>query len=464
MRYILKKIINFTICLFFIFSTMTIFFTLPTYADDLSPQIWTTDEDGINKNDFKPESIVYINGEGFSTDTTVTIEVTRPDGEVDSGTITTNSNGEFVFEYDLDGIEGNYTVYTTDGANDASCIFTDLFPPITYRDNNHDNRISVFHPGDSIYCAIDAGCKSKFIWKNTTGKVVHEHPSSGWLTGGGPYYDSYELPLDAEIGTWTITRKYKCCSFFGCYESTTTRKFYVVSDSIIITKEDAHVNKLCESLFTDNNFENSEKLHTKYKDIYILFVGWRLDQKRSYLKFDLPSISPGKEITSATLHMYRSCGDPSAMVNVYDVGSDSWSESTVTWNNKPTSSELIDTQDVGLSGDDWYTWDIKNAVINEYSNGDKELNLEVRLDQNEVGKHQDFFSSEENDQSAYRGPFIQITMQDASQPVGGFIIPVDKTALAQVYDSGSLSTLLVTMISLIFILMVTAIFIYKAKN
>ena len=51
-----------------------------------------------------------------------------------------------------------------------------------------------------------------------------------------------------------------------------------------------------------------------------------------------------------------------------------------------------------------------------------------------------------------------------SGTVGGFIIPVDKTALAQVYNSGLLSIFLVIMISLIFILMVAAIFVYKAKK
>lgn len=408
------------------------FFVSSVAADNISPNIWTTDEYGIPKNDFEPESIVYVNGEGFEFDATVTIDITRPDGEVDSGTIITNSNGEFVFEYDLNGIEGEYNIYATDGVNHATYTFTDLFPAFTYKDSSYDNRISAFYQGDTIYAKITAGCKSRFIWKNPADEIVHKHPSSGWLTGGGPYYDSYTLPTDAEIGTWTITREYECCSFLGCYDSSETRKFYVVPDSKIIPSEDAHVHKLGESIFVNANFENSEKLHTKFKDIYILFVGWQLDQKRSYLKFDLPDFSPSTQVISATLHMYRSCGGDSGIVDVFDIPTDTWTEKTVTWNNKPSSLNLLDSKDI-VYGDSWYEWDVTDAVLNEYSTGDKELNLEVRLDRDEVDKHQDFFSSEENDQSVYRGPYIQISTQSIPQPVGGLFIPVDKTAILTPY-------------------------------
>jgi len=427
-----RKNITFLICLLFIFSPMVMLCTNYAGADGLNPQIWTTDENGIHKDDFLPESIVYINGEGFNSNTQVTIEVTRPDGEVDSGTILTNSNGEFVFEYDLNGIEGNYTVYATDSINDATCTFTDLFAALTYKDSNYNNRISAFYQGDTIYAKITAGCKSRFIWKNHADEIVHKHPSSGWLTGGGPYYDSYTLPTDAEIGTWTITREYECCSFLGCYDSSETRKFYVVPNSKIIPTEDAHVNNLGESTFVNVNFENSEKLHTKFKDIYILFVGWQLDQKRSYLKFDLPDFTPSTQVISATLHMYRSCGGDSGIVDVFDIPTDPWTEKTVTWNNKPSNLNLLDSIDI-VSGDSWYEWDVTDAVLNEYSSGDKELNLEVRLDRDEVDKHQDFFSSEENDQSVYRGPHIEISTESVSQTVGGLFVPVDKTAVLAPY-------------------------------
>ena len=81
--------------------------------------IWT------DKADYTPGEIVTISGSGFNPDSTIDVSIVRPDAAVDTGSTTSNAAGEFVYYYDLDGIEGTYTVTATDGVNTASTTFTD---------------------------------------------------------------------------------------------------------------------------------------------------------------------------------------------------------------------------------------------------------------------------------------------------------------------------------------------------
>ena len=96
-------------------------------------EIWT-DED-----DYPPDSIVKISGSGFKPNTQlVQIDITPPNGaETDvcpddvrciGGALpTTDDEGDFLdYEYDLNGVEGLYTVTVSDGTGNVSeTTFTD---------------------------------------------------------------------------------------------------------------------------------------------------------------------------------------------------------------------------------------------------------------------------------------------------------------------------------------------------
>lgn len=101
-------------------------FVIQTNAEPLTP-IWTTDEYGVLKADFAPEEIVYIHGSNFLTNNNVDVSVARPDGTIDSGNSYSDETGSFVYNYQLDGIEGLYNVFATDGTNTAETTFTDSF-------------------------------------------------------------------------------------------------------------------------------------------------------------------------------------------------------------------------------------------------------------------------------------------------------------------------------------------------
>ena len=101
--------------------------------------IWTTDIDGNLKIDFSPEEIVYVHGSGFANIAFITVDITRPDSVIDHGVTITDSSGNFVYEYLLDGIDGTYLVHANDGINSAEANFTDaasFFINILFPTNN----------------------------------------------------------------------------------------------------------------------------------------------------------------------------------------------------------------------------------------------------------------------------------------------------------------------------------------
>ncbi|MHA2374634.1 MAG: DUF7507 domain-containing protein [Candidatus Thorarchaeota archaeon] len=93
--------------------------TRSPYTIAATATIWT------DKADYMPGEIVTVFGSDFDPDVTITIDIVRPDDSVDTGTSISNSSGEFVYYYDLNGIEGLYDVVATDGTNTASTTFTD---------------------------------------------------------------------------------------------------------------------------------------------------------------------------------------------------------------------------------------------------------------------------------------------------------------------------------------------------
>jgi uncharacterized repeat protein (TIGR02543 family) len=81
--------------------------------------VWT------DKEDYAPEETVTIFGSGFLPNAQVTVSVTRPDSHVDTIYAVTDEYDNFTCTYQLDGIEGVYTVTATDGTNTATTTFTD---------------------------------------------------------------------------------------------------------------------------------------------------------------------------------------------------------------------------------------------------------------------------------------------------------------------------------------------------
>lgn len=71
----------------------------------------------------------------------------------------------------------------------------------------------------------------------------------------------------------------------------------------------------------------------------------------AYLKFDLSSIPASEQVTGGTLNVYCNYGSPtfSFSVELHALADNSWTETGVTWNNKPNPAygNLIYTDDSG---------------------------------------------------------------------------------------------------------------------
>jgi len=92
----------------------------PTYAEEA--KIWT------DKEDYSPTEAVTIFGWGFQPLADVTVIMGKPDETIDTVYAVTNDVGGFVCTYQLDGMEGIYTVTATDGTNTASTTFSEAKP------------------------------------------------------------------------------------------------------------------------------------------------------------------------------------------------------------------------------------------------------------------------------------------------------------------------------------------------
>jgi len=106
--------------------------------------------------------------------------------------------------------------------------------------------------------------------------------------------------------------------------------------------------------------------------------GWKDGYYRSLLKFDLTGVNPGT-ISSAELKLKVSAVESGNSNNVVlmKLNDDSWTESTVTWNNAPAPDPVWVAQrwNQAVAGQDM-TFDVKDFVTQEMA-GDKKLSFVV---------------------------------------------------------------------------------------
>ena len=119
-------------------------------------------------------------------------------------------------------------------------------------------------------------------------------------------------------------------------------------------------------------------------DNYNFYVGWDDNTaylaQRAYLKFNLSGIPDGSTILSADLYAYTkygpSNGPPSytpmtLVIDAKNVSDDTWSESTLCWDNRPPiGPTLLDSLSVDSTENVWYSWNVTSYVQGELT-GDK---------------------------------------------------------------------------------------------
>jgi len=114
---------------------------------------------------------------------------------------------------------------------------------------------------------------------------------------------------------------------------------------------------------------------TNYGNSSFLCVTSLFNTECSYLKFFLSGLPSGIYISNAKMWLrtsWNSQGDPN-IVDAKFVSNDSWAESTITWNNKPSLGSILSSTSV-TSSNTWYSWDVTTQAQIEY-NGDKILSI-----------------------------------------------------------------------------------------
>lgn len=107
------------------------------------------------------------------------------------------------------------------------------------------------------------------------------------------------------------------------------------------------------------------------------------NNRESYLTFDLSSLASSP--SSVILKVYGALEDTrntNVPVGVYSVASTSWTESAITWNNKPTSSTAtLSTATITDATKRYYSWDITNYVKSEIAAGRKVVSFALKAQQ-----------------------------------------------------------------------------------
>ena len=138
----------------------------------------------------------------------------------------------------------------------------------------------------------------------------------------------------------------------------------VVINPTVVTIEpiaDSYVN----STDPDMNYGENTRLHVGSEEI-------------TYLMFGLPDLPLNVSIGEARLELYATGGSTSGYIDVHHCPDDSWTESGITWNNRPSyDPERTDRIDPS-SWTGWENpWYVTEDVQRCYQEGDMKLTMVI---------------------------------------------------------------------------------------
>lgn len=197
--------------------------------------IWT------DKEDYAPGEVVLISGEGFIPNSELSVDLTRPDGTVQScdseschyrfldGVLTADENGEFSnYQYDLNGVYGKYSVEISDSENTASTTFTDWIW-INWARLNAVSHVTV-NEGETITATLSVNTWDN-AWWSSYGEFDDWRSTAYRIEGGdwvcvntpdhfidGTYQESFTITAPSNAGTYDI--EFIAYSLEGCYDPT----------------------------------------------------------------------------------------------------------------------------------------------------------------------------------------------------------------------------------------------------
>lgn len=155
---------------------------------------------------------------------------------------------------------------------------------------------------------------------------------------------------------------------------------------------DSYVN----SLYPNTNYGNDGSLYAHYGST---------STKRTYLRFDLTGLPTSETVTGVTLFLYTDGGVQGLAIDAHHIADDSWSENSLTWNNKPTCTmPAIDSADT-VHG--WMEWSIPLETL--VADTDGLLSILIKLQQEGGNSATATFYSREATINPAEPPYLSVT-------------------------------------------------------
>ena len=187
-------------------------------------------------------------------------------------------------------------------------------------------------------------------------------------------------------------------------------------------------------------------------DLQILYAESGSCERWVYLKFNLTDLPP-EPVANAVLWLFCKWDGsiPSVAIDV-DVceASCEWTESTITWNNKPASDPGLVLATTAVDGSAiWYKWQSEalTAYVNTHIGGDMCLIVKLSGEAAEANLR-GFFSKE----YLVSPPLLDINPSDPSKrSIGGFDISLNKFALLIRYVASVSSVAVGAVVTVVYI-------------
>jgi len=193
----------------------------------------------------------------------------------------------------------------------------------------------------------------------------------------GRFSTSFDL-TSGVLDTYTITASYNSQPL-----ATTTFVDSLCTNIKIVAPTSGIADAYVNSYSSNTNFNGASLDILNYYGV-----------SRSYLKFPLTSVPAGATIVWANLSMETySTTYADSVAYVYLVTDDSWTETGITWNTKPSYSTFCNSTTVSDDDNRWSRWNITSCVNGEF-NGDKNISLLVKLSEN-APDYKQFYSKDQ---------------------------------------------------------------------
>ena len=166
--------------------------------------------------------------------------------------------------------------------------------------------------------------------------------------------------------------------------------------------------------------EFPDATHGTDNDIYVGIDNNTANQaRRIFIEFDISSMIdvPIDNISSATLNMYQTAPpiSPNRTIDFQMIDNNTWGETTITWNNKPTSTDYNIEDNTWTSHDIWYDISIRSIVKAALRAGNTVVGIMMKYTDESIDGSHRVNSLYSRNQGSPHIPYLQIEYDTYSQ-------------------------------------------------